>query len=180
MSVIEEIDRLISASEKPPTFQTIQGATSEQLNAAESVLQFKLPSALIEWLRFCNGTALGPGGIFGVFCNPEVIDIIEHWKRISFWRTAKMIPLAGDGFGNYYAVPLQGDFGIPEPILFIQMSTRDDLGSRIVVASTALHLVKFLLLKELGESRWPFDREFVTSLDASIESTTGVCLPWSP
>src|SRR5581483_128991 len=94
------------------------------------------------------------------------------------WKVRKWVPVAGDGCGNYYVIPTQGEYGSGYPVLFIDTSSTSDAPS-FVVSSDIGHFLVALLEKELGAAGWPFNENYVTKADPRITDFSHVPMPWS-
>ena len=64
------------------------------------------------------------------------------------WRDRGWLPVAGDGCGNQYVLVSHG--------------------IAYVVASDLWTFLRFLLLRETGDGRWPFDRRAVIAADPEL------------
>ena len=93
------------------------------------------------------------------------------------WKSKKWIPIAGDGCGNYYLLATSHEYGRGRPVFFVD-THEDPNEPSYLVASDLWHFMSFLLRKELGESAWPFRKEFVVEEDPAIESYHGLRYPW--
>lgn len=135
------------------------------------------PPDLRSWLKVCNGPFVGPGNLYGIGKAKDFLNIEHKLDIFPSWKVAKWIPIAGDGCGNYYVVPTQGEFGRGFPVLFIE--TLDSRESpAFIVASDVGHFLVFLLEYELGNRSWPFSEQAVTDKDPDILGFSGVALPW--
>lgn len=106
VSLKTEVKELLRKVPVPPGYQFPAGASEEDLRAAENRLGFPLPLTLRDWLKGCNGSLVGPGGLLG-------------------WIERKLVPVAGDGYGNYYVMAVsQGPAA--DPIVFVD-TVRDPL-----------------------------------------------------
>jgi hypothetical protein len=147
----------------------------------EAILQFtrrtgaKMPSALCDWLAVVNGARIGPGGVLGIRPDDPGCDIECLWKVYPEWRNFGWIPIAGDGCGNYYVVSAHIPAG---PVFFIDAVT-NHLTLAYVVASGIWEFFRFLFQSDLGETAWPFQRDFVVGIDPKIEATMGAPMPWN-
>jgi len=175
MQLPNDVRALCFAVEWPPEEPTVDGATEEQIKSAEDTLGIIMPREFRCFLAFLNGPCIGPGGLFGVETRSPRSDIRAILGRYPEWKAEDWIPVAGDGCGNYYVLVATSENG--QPVCFIDtMSSSRDLA--YVVASNFWQFLRFLLGKELGEKRWPFDQDFVTSQDPAIRTSTVATLPW--
>jgi len=120
---------------------------------------------------------VGPGGVSGIGTKRKSQDLDALMNLHPDWRSRGWVPVAGDGAGNYYVVATKGEFGPGEPVLFIDVGV-DESVPAFVAASDTWHFLRFMLKKELGESRWPFSKDEVVLMDPSVETFTSVALPW--
>lgn len=135
------------------------------------------PPDLRAWLKICNGPCVGPGGLFGIRNETRHLNIESILDVFPFWKSVKWIPIAGDGCGNYYVLPTQGEFGQGFPVLFID--THETCESPAFIAASDLgHFLVFLLEKELGKGSWPFSERAVTAKDPAILGFSNAPLPW--
>jgi hypothetical protein len=135
-----------------------------------------LPDDLRDWLKLANGPCVGPGGLYGIRPPRPYLDIESVLARESGWKERGWIPIAGDGCGNFYVVPTQGEFGNGYPVFFVDMSFPDE--PCYIVASDIGHFLLFLLEDELEKQDWPFDETYVVKSDPNIRSYKGIDLPW--
>src|SRR5688572_4542233 len=80
----------------------VQGATDAQILAAEARIGFRFPDCLRIWLKHCNGSLAGQGGIFGVDQVNAFTDLEHKIRLYPDWLKSRWLPVAGDGCGNYY------------------------------------------------------------------------------
>lgn len=110
-----------------------------------------------------NGAIAGPGLLLGADTDNPDLDISFNQSLWPEWPEQRWLPVATDGVGNAYVV-----------------TSDEDPGSLAYVgASSLVHFLVFLLDKELGERRWPFDADYVTEQDPAITSAPGAPLPWA-
>jgi cell wall assembly regulator SMI1 len=177
MKNLQRILHLFGQIRRPPR-EVLEGATDNAISAFEARTKTRLPPDVAVWLRVCNGSRAGPGGLFGIDqSDPEILDIEGLWALIPNWRKRRWLPIAGDGCGNYYIVPLDEDFGDEHPVIFVDMISNPD-APEYIVASDIEHFLNFLFERELGDSSWPFAREAVLARDPAIRKFSGVALPW--
>jgi cell wall assembly regulator SMI1 len=171
-----EVLELLAKAPAPPNEQLPPGAAESDLAGCEQRIGVSIPPELRAWLSTCNGPCVCDG-VFGVNPGRKHLDIERVIALSEDWRKKGWIPVSGDGCGNYYLVATQGEFGEGEPVFFI-----DTMGSTsepaYLVASDIWHFLRFLLKRALRQSRWPFDREEVSTADPDILTFHGVPLPW--
>lgn len=168
-----QINALLERVPKPPERPLPAGVSDADLDAFSARVGLTVPAELREWLKLCNAPCVGPGGLFGIRPAPSFLDIEEYLQRFPMWRKKEWIPIAGDGCGNYYVLLASKDLN--SPVFFIDSATDRP---EFVAASNLEHFLVFLLMKEIGESRWPFDRGFVMQQDPNLEEYDEVPLPW--
>lgn len=151
-----------------------KGATERQLDKFSVRTGVALPNQLREWLKITNGAA----GFYGV--SPARRDPEAIWALRPYWKQRLWIPVADDGFGNYYVqlCPQASDFSI-QPVCFVEAIGDDDVA--YVVASDMLRFALFYLEQETmvptGPS-WPFNKKYMLSKDAQLEKVTDLPMPW--
>jgi cell wall assembly regulator SMI1 len=173
-AVLELLTRVPRPPEAPPP----AGATEEQLDALDSALGYPTPDAVRGWLRACNGIIAGPGGLYGTQTALDFLDIESVLARYPQWQSAGWLPVAGDGTGNQYVVDTRREHLGTDAVFFVDVSADPDrLG--YVVASGLRRFLLFLLEKEVGERRWPFDSGYTLDQDPDLaEVTPPELLPW--
>lgn len=176
VSIESEVKELLPKAPVPPGYQFPKGASEEELDAVENRLGFSLPSILRSWLQYCNGALVGPGGLLGINASMPALDIEACIQGHAGWRDVKLVPIAGDGCGNYYVMHVSQGRG-DDPIFFVD-TVRDPLRAAYVVASDLWHFLRFLLLKELEQTNWPFSPEDVLAADPAIMSVNVAPRPW--
>jgi DNA-binding SARP family transcriptional activator len=158
---------LLARAERPPDDPPVRGASDDEITMVADRYVAPLPEPYVAWLRFCNGSVAGPGGIFGTGGALEMLEIFPGWPAQG------RIPIAGDGCDNYYVV----DAG-SGAVYFIDTMEGDDYS--YLAGSDLPHFLRFLLSREPGIRGWPFDRRFVTGLDPAILSVgADELLPWN-
>lgn len=177
-----EILTLLARATVPPEHRTITGATEEQLARFEAETGMTLPPELREWLRMCNGSYAGQGGINGV----GVVDFLcidSNYQWHPEWKENGWFPIAGDGCGDEYILAGKLGGGASHPVFFIDHES-DMVEPDYLVASDLWHFLYFLLrddeeYRQTEESHWPFDQEFMLVNDPDILRYQGVIsLPW--
>lgn len=173
----EKILTLLARIPRPPEAEPVIGATAEQVRALERRLHEKLPSTLREWLGFCNGVVAGPGNLLGAVTASPELDIAYAQSLWLEWHEHGWLPVATDGTGNAYVMKAASS-DRSEAVYFVDCS--EDPGALAYVVASALPMfLIFLLEKELGESRWPFDEPYVTGRDPSMIAVSDAPAPWS-
>jgi len=175
--IMSDVKDLVARSSSPPDEPLPAGATDWAIAELEQRTGLEVPGDLRSFLLFSNGPCVGPGGLMGINAVKKSLDMEHVLGLYPKWLEKGWIPAAGDGCGNYYLVVTRNDFGPGEPVVFIETIESHDTPA-FVVASGMWQFVRFLLRKELGESRWPFARDEVVAADPGILSFRGVSLPW--
>ena len=171
------IQTMLAKVPKNPDDPLPSGLQDEDLDGFAQRTGIVPPPDLRAWLKICNGPCVGPGGLFGIRKASLHLNIESYLDLFPFWKRAKWIPIAGDGCGNYYVVPTQGEFGRGVPVLFIDTHESSE-SPAFVVASDVGHFLAFLLEFELGNRSWPFSERAVTDKDPAILDFAGAPLPW--
>ncbi len=177
MSIRKEVLELLTKVPVPPEDSTPAGVTDEQLNQFEATNGITIPRLLREWLLMANGPCVGPGGVVGITTKRESQDAESILGNYPEWREKGWFPVAGDGCGNYYVVATRNDYGDGEPVLFVDIND-DSSEPAFLAASNTWSFLRFLLQKELDETRWPYSESEVIRDDPEITSFAGVSLPW--
>ena len=172
-----EVIRMLAQVALPPGEPLPRGAPEPLIADWELRNQIRLPPEFRAWLAACNGPCVGPGGVTGIATKRNSQDVDFLLRLHPDWHKQGWVPLAGDGSGNYYVVATKGEFGPGEPVLFIDNMIEENVPA-FVVASDSWQFLWFMLKKELGQSKWPFDRAEVVSEDPAILTFSSVCLPW--
>ncbi|GAA2519942.1 hypothetical protein [Winogradskya humida] len=63
----------------------VQGATAEQIASIAGHYEKPLPDVYVRWLRFCNGTPAGPGGLYGAGTSRNRLDALPILRRHPHW-----------------------------------------------------------------------------------------------
>ena len=154
------------------------GAAPAVLGRFRAFLGFPIPDGVNEWLSVHNGAPVPPAGIFGFETIPE-IDLRRELAVYPSWRERRWIPIAGDGFGNYYVVDASQRYLSTDPVLFVETLESIDEPAYLV-SSSVWRFLKFFLSEELGvESRWPFDEQYVLQSDTALAATPETLRPWT-
>jgi hypothetical protein len=173
-SVRQEVVKLLLAAERAPGKPFPGGADDAELAELQSRLEIPLPVTLVDWLRVCKGDAIDPGGVYGVRPDQPDIDIAGTLSRLPGWRSRGWIPIAGDGCGDYYV--LIGNGQLAGCVGFVDQSDLDEID--FIVASDLWLFLRFLLLKEAGDRRWPFDSQAVLAADPTMGNVPDELQPW--
>lgn len=150
--------------------QVAGGASAEDVDALEGE-GLKLPWAFRNWLLLCRGASVRTGTIFGVGNDDSSRDIISVLTLFPEWRTLGWIPLADDGFGNYYVA----DTSVEGAVGFVEVIDDVDV-IKYYAASDVEIFLRELLLNEQDETGWPFDRTRAERVDPTLLGLSP--LPW--
>jgi hypothetical protein len=171
----QRVQRLLGLVPRDPQQSLPGGASDAQLADLAARLGLSLPPVLTAWLRMCNGAAIGPGGLFGARPDNASFDLAERSALYPQWRAVGWLPIAGDGCGNDYVLITTGR--LVGFIAFIEtMADPDRLD--YLVASDLWRFLVFLLERELGDRRWPFDATAVLQADPRLADGPNDLMPW--
>lgn len=178
-SITAEVIGLLSCLPVAPGYRLPTGATPESIEAAERRIGIPFPTELRNWLQHCNGPCVGPGGLLGINTPKPAFDLEFCLAGHQGWKERGFLPVAGDGCGNYYVMIRQLGGPPMRPIVFID-TIQNPLNPAYVVASDLWHFLRFLFLRELRQTKWPFAREEVCDADPRILNVTVAPPPvWS-
>jgi hypothetical protein len=163
------LDELIELAQRAPAppGQVLSGASDEELYGLGSLVGRSLPAGLRQWLRVVNGAMLGPGGVFGIRPRRDYLSIQKYLRIYPEWASLGWIPVASDGVGNYWVIVPCGPDGSPDWVAFVDIESNPASVDRYV-ASDFMRFMRFLLEAELGESRWPSDRDYDLERDPKL------------
>jgi hypothetical protein len=161
----------------PPGGEIPPGVTETELLEFQERTGITLPTELCDWLRISNAPFIGSQGALGIKTRSKYFDIEYYYDLFPIWKVQFWVPVGADGSGNYYVIPTRNEFGTGFPVLFID--THDNANApAYIVASSVGHFLEFLIERELGMSKWPFDKAEVATKDPDILAFRGVDLPW--
>ncbi len=170
----EIIETLIRRSRLPTGYILPDGASESEINRFETEIGFPLHPELREWLAFCNSSLLGMGGTYGIGRQLQGMSI--ELLMEPEWIQLKWIPIAGDGCGNRYVV----DCANTKYCGFVYFV--DSLAPERIAyacASGVERFIQFYLLRDIGETGWPHDRDSVLALDPKLDSIPADLLLWN-
>jgi cell wall assembly regulator SMI1 len=154
------------------------GASEQRVTALDEELGWIIPASYRKWLRSCNGILAGPGGIYGTRTGTDFLDIETIYEIYPEWKSSKWLPVAGDGNGNHYVLDNSYHYIVSDAVYFVDVA-QDSLKLAYIVASNLWGFLTLLLRRDLGEHRWPFNREFMLDADPDILSVRSASLlPW--
>jgi cell wall assembly regulator SMI1 len=156
----------------------LPGASEASLHEFEERTGLTVPPELRRWLSFCDGALAGAGGIFGAGPDDPRLEIERFLALHANWTWLGWIPIASDGFGDYYMVATATSREPEDAVFFVDCHEDFDLPS-YVVGSDIWHFLVGYLSDELWESWWPFDEERKLTFDPAIAQLASVgALPW--
>ena len=129
---------------KPLGDRLVYTAASElELENFERNFEIKLPIEVREWLKFCNGVDVNPGGVIGLS------KIGKHFEWSPSWQKNAWIPLASDGCGDYYVLAASEMISTSRthPVFFIDQC--DYERPAYIVASGLWKFFRFLFEDEI-------------------------------
>lgn len=136
-----------------------------------------------EWLSISNGSHAGGGGFYGIGHSKDSIQL--NFVVHPYWILSQWVPVAGDGFGNTYLIDCSRT-SIRGFVFFIDSHNN---ASKITYY-VASNFWMFMYLMLVGESDnypdeneyedlWPFNKDFVLSIDPAIKNAPYDLLPWN-
>ena len=167
--------RLAHEAARPPGASYSGGADDAEIADLQQAVALPLPADLVDWLRVCKGDLIGPGGLYGVRHSPNVTDIASALDWVPNWRQRGWLPVAGDGNGDYYMLITNSE--LTGCIGFVDQADIDAID--YVVATNLWTFLWFLLRKDAGDHRWPFDRNHVVGHDPAMATVPADLQPWS-
>jgi hypothetical protein len=177
MELQNQVKDLVHKVPAPRKGVTIAGTTTVEIEKFARRNSIHVPEELQDWLLFCNGALLGPGGLYGLRPSDSFLDIEARWALHGSWKEKGWLPVAGDGCGNEYVLLLNTPDSVDHPVLFIDTSANPETPAYVVASGLWLFL-KFLFLDELKLTHWPFDKEEVLAADPKLADYRVYPLPW--
>ncbi len=172
MSLHDEVRRLATIVPREPGTSLPPGASDSQIDGFCFVRGIPIPTEVREWLQFSDGPCIGPGGVYGLGDFKETYSFLPQFKE-KLW-----LPLGTDGCGDYYVLALESEDKPLRPVYFIDPYVDGYGVPTYAVASEFWRFLWFLFQSELGDRRWPFNREHVLSHDPDLEKVKSALLPW--
>lgn len=172
-----EVIELLHRMPLPPGESLPSPVTVEAIAEFESNTKLRLPDGLRRWLLVTNGPCVGPGGVMGIGVRRQSFDIEKLLGLHPAWREKGWLPVAGDGCGNYFLVVSNNDFGVGEPVIFVE-ALQGETAPAFISASDTWYFLRFLFKKELSQSKWPFNEAEVMRDDPAIAAFRGISMPW--
>jgi hypothetical protein len=108
---LEVLRGLVAGAIRAPDDEPPRGAGPAELDDLQARLGCGIPPPLRAWLSVCRGARIGPGGLFGP--RPDAPSLDMAWMRDLYpqWAESGLLPVAGDGCGNYYVLAEDGTVG---------------------------------------------------------------------
>lgn len=102
---------LVAGAMQAPEAEPPRRARPAEIDNLEARLGCGIPPLLRAWLSVCRGAPVGPGGLFGP--RPDKPELDMGWTRDLYpqWAESGLLPVAGDGCGNYYVLAGDGTVG---------------------------------------------------------------------
>ena len=174
VAIEQEVLRLATLVPREPGTPLAAGAEERAIAWFQMSQDFPLPLEVVEWLRFSDGSMIGPGGIYGLDAFKRTFAIQPGFKA-RHW-----LPLGTDGCGDYYVLALNSEDPPLRPVYFIDPHASNGYDRpTYAVASGFWQFLKFLFQGELSEKRWPFDAAHVLELDPELANVRSAVLPWA-
>jgi SMI1 / KNR4 family (SUKH-1) len=167
----------VATSAYAPRLRTAWGASGEKLRGFEARTGLTLPDEFRDWLGFCNGALVGPGGVYGVDPREGFLDIESRLADFPVWRELGLIPAAGGGTGDYFVVASAASSEPTGIVMFVEPVASFEEPA-FAVASDTWHFLQGLFSAEMGEGWWPFDARATLDLDPALATHASVGLPW--
>ena len=114
---LADLRRLVAGAVRAPEDNAPEGASAAELAALADRLGHSLPPVLRCWLSVCRGAAIGQGGVFGHRPDEPFLDMVKNLDRYPEWRSLGWLPVAGDGFGNFYVLAQDGTIGFVDTMI---------------------------------------------------------------
>ena len=141
-----------------------------ELARFEREFRLTLPEQLVAWLKLSNGIVLSGGYLYPLDSGPSADSIAQSIREHPEILGSGMLPVAGDGCGNHYAMLLTHP---RQPIVYVQLEEPDK--PAFVVASSVWALVQFFLL---DDKRWWTDKNWVLQIDPAVAEFAPLGLRW--
>lgn len=134
--------------------------SASAIERAESRLGFRIPRQLQEFLSACNGIEAGRDALFGVVPPKDCFDLVSIYLDIPRFKELGILPVGGDGCGNYYVLDI--DSG---GVYFFESLDEDVI---YIVASDFWHFAYFYLTEDSAKVLWPGEKKYVLKADPNI------------
>lgn len=135
----------------------LEQATDEELQAFTEWTGIELPDDVLAWLKIANGLFIGGQALLGIrtIRGRNLFDIDRVLKLHPSWKDKGWLPIGDDGFGDYYVIPLKGDYGPGFPVVFFDHEVDMD-SAQYIVASDLEHFIRFTIEEATGAYRLAF------------------------
>ncbi|MFG0285954.1 MAG: SMI1/KNR4 family protein [Phycisphaerales bacterium JB039] len=147
-----------------------QPLSDHELTHFEREFRLTLPEQLVAWLKLSNGILLSGGYLYPLDGDSSADSIAQSIREHPEILGSGMLPVAGDGCGNHYAMLLKDP---RQPIVYVQLEEPDT--PAFVVASSIWALVQFFLL---NDTRWWTDKEWALQVDPAVAEFAPLGLRW--
>lgn len=115
-------------------------AAPDELAHLITTLGFTPPAQLTQWLALCSGGFIDAGDVATLYGTHRRFNILTTREHVSWFSTdPRCLPIADDGFGNFYFLICPTDESLPAPVVFL-----DYIGDETHLAGSSLF--KFLEL----------------------------------
>jgi hypothetical protein len=133
----------------------------EEIAGAEGRLGFRFPQEFREFLSLCNGAEVGRSGLYGIKTEKRFFDLERSYGNSPQFKRWKMLPVAGDGCGNFYLLDRKD-----RHVYFYDAISDDEPG--YVVASDFWHFAYFYITEPLEKRGWPVEKAYVLKIDPEM------------
>jgi hypothetical protein len=173
--VRQDVIHLLRTVQRAPDQPFPGGVSDTELADLQNRLGATILPSLADWLRVSKGEAIGPGGVYGARPDRSSLDIAAQFSVRPNWQAQGWLPVAGDGCGSTYVLVTRGE--LAGSVGFVDAVRPDEID---YIAATHLWLfVRFLLLADAGDRRWPFNERAVLNLDPAMAGVPAELLPWA-
>ncbi|HKD29146.1 MAG TPA: SMI1/KNR4 family protein [Xanthobacteraceae bacterium] len=172
------IPQLLRQVPKERSWHGPRPATLDDIRKFETENEMSLSRDVVEWLMTENGIQGGPSALLNGVSGREVRATKGALTSNPEWNSMNWFPLGEDGCGNcYVSYPIDR---LPDrrPVCFVDTAD-DPLRIAYVVASSVWHFLYFILNEQMGDERWPFNKDYVLEQDPTIQEFTELPMPWA-
>ena len=171
-----EVQQLLLQVTRAPGQPYPGGASPTEIADLERRLGLRLPTRYVDWLRVCQGEAVGPGYVLGTRTDRDgFFDVASNGPFANGWRANGWLPIADDGCGNPYVLIIGGD--LDGFVGFVDTADPDTIA--YLVASDVWLFFRFFLAHDLRREGWPFAPTFVLFIDPNLARAPKDLLPWN-
>ena len=177
-----QLGDLAALAQKLKTLPSVEWCKCPMPTAADFTLfeartGVSVPEDVRTWLSLCTGAECETVILLGICPRQAFLDMECVYVVHPGWARRGWLPVASDGCGNAYVIATKPDYGQGHPAFFVDCM-KSPSKPTYIVASDIRHFVWGILECELGDDRWPFDRDFVVAADPAILTFSGLPLPW--